>query len=82
LDHTIDFSIRLQHLIDDDDFFRVREQLGRCCTNEGGTSIYSALLVALQVVEAHEDSVESTWIVCLTDGVSDDIQMQELQRKI
>ena len=81
-DHCIDFRIRLQHLTNDNDIHRVRQQLHDCRTVEGGTSMYSALLASLEALKQNEDIVESTWIVCLTDGVSDNKEIQELQRKI
>ena len=74
--------IQLQHLSNEKDLGRVRNELLQYQTNEGGTSLYSALLASLDALCQHENAVDSTWIVCLTDGVSDNNHIHELQSKI
>lgn len=78
-DHMNDFRIPLQPINCEDEILSVRNQLNQCRHIGGGTSMYSALLSSLQVLARNEAEVDSTWIVCLTDGVSDNKQFEELR---
>ncbi len=79
-DNYIDFKIPLQQICNENELLNIKEKLDQSRTIGGGTSMYSALYYSLQSLREYESKVNSTWIVCLTDGVSDDKQLSELHR--
>ena len=81
-DHMIDFKIPPQQIGSENELLNMREKLDQSRTIGGGTSMYSALHYSLQVLSENELKVDSTWVVCLTDGISDNKEFNELRRSL
>ena len=71
-DHQALVEITPQEVADESSKVRLRSLLDavRQPTDMGGTNLYAALSYAINAIK-HDQAVES-WIVCLTDGCSDD----------
>ena len=76
-DNGVNISIPLQS-VHVNNHNSLREQLKSYIMSGGGTSMYRALLTTMNSLQSNDTgSVESSWIVCLTDGCSDDVEFNE-----
>ena len=79
--HVIRVEIPLEQVRDDAHKQFLRETLANSRFSNGGTSMYIALNSAIGNLQAPRDSCDS-WIVCLTDGISDSKQYDDLRRAL
>ena len=78
---AIRVHIPLEKVRDDEHKQTLRNDLARSVFSKGGTSMYSALNSAIQNLQAPRNSCDS-WIVCLTDGASDNNQYEDFRRAL
>jgi len=76
-DHRVHIPIPLQTVGADKHHLRLQVQ--RLPFYDGGTSMYSALSDVLYTLSTRDPSIES-WIICLTDGVSDQTDYDSFRR--
>ena len=79
--HVIRFHIPLEEVRDEAHKQTLRDDLANSDFSCGGTSMYLALNSAIQNLQCSSYTCDS-WIVCLTDGVSDKRQYEELNRAL
>lgn len=81
-DRTATIRIPLTQIRDEYDRDRVVRDLRRCRSSGGGTELYSSLLLALKSLEKQKQNSLTSWIICLTDGISGNERIKELRKKI
>ena len=71
-------AIPLQNVSDDRQKDQLKHVLRTSEMNEGGTSMFRALHYVLKMLETSSQELD-TWIVCLTDGDSDNHEQNEFR---
>jgi len=60
----------------------ILDALDKSRSANGGYSMYKALNDVMKIIAANETKYTDAWIICLTDGISDDIDKNECQNNV
>jgi len=80
-DHEIDLRVPLQ-LVTDANRNSLVASFDQCRLADGYTSMYKALNTAIGIVETNLVPCKESWIVCLTDGCSDNHELSECEERL